>query len=80
MIWIRKSISTNGLTKPHGLLEDAQWTVQVENKKTQELQDFTCDFLFLCGGYYNYEEGYTPHFEGKRGFTSGADYSPTEMA
>jgi len=48
--------------------EDAQWTVQAENKKTQELQDFTCDFLFLCGGYYNYEEGYTPHFAGSENF------------
>ena len=48
--------------------EDAQWTVQAENKKTQEHQDFTCDFLFLCGGYYNYEEGYTPHFAGSENF------------
>jgi len=48
--------------------ENAQWTVHVENKKTQELQDFTCDFLFLCGGYYNYEEGYTPHFAGRENF------------
>ena len=47
---------------------DSQWTVQVENKKTQELQDITCDFLFLCGGYYNYEEGYTPHFAGRENF------------
>ena len=48
--------------------ENAQWTVQAKNKKTQELQDFTCDFLFLCGGYYNYEEGYTPHFAGRENF------------
>ena len=48
--------------------KDAQWTVQAKNKKTQELQDFTCDFLFLCGGYYNYEEGYTPHFAGRENF------------
>ena len=47
---------------------DSQWTVQVENKKTQERQDFTCDFLFLCGGYYNYEEGYTPQFSGRENF------------
>lgn len=47
---------------------DSQWTVQVKNKKTQELQDITCDFLFLCGGYYNYEEGYTPHFAGRENF------------
>ena len=48
---------------------DSKWTVQVENNKTQEVKDFTCDFLFLCGGYYNYKEGYTPHFEGKDNFS-----------
>ena len=48
---------------------NSKWTIQVENKKTQELKDFTCDFLFLCGGYYNYKEGYTPHFEGKDNFS-----------
>jgi len=48
---------------------NSKWTIQVENKKTQELKDCTCDFLFLCGGYYNYKEGYTPHFEGKDNFS-----------
>ena len=48
---------------------DSKWTVRVENKKTQEVKDVTCEFLFLCGGYYNYKEGYTPHFEGKDNFS-----------
>ena len=48
---------------------NSKWTIQVENKKTQELKDCTCDFLFLCGGYYNYKEGYTPHFEGRDNFS-----------
>ena len=25
---------------------------------------FTCNFLFMCSGYYKYEEGYTPEFAG----------------
>ena len=25
--------------------------------------------MFLCGGYYTYKEGYTPHFDGKDTFT-----------
>jgi cation diffusion facilitator CzcD-associated flavoprotein CzcO len=29
---------------------------------------FTCNFLFLCGGYYNYEAGYTPDFAGTEAF------------
>ena len=24
----------------------------------------TCGFLFTCAGYYRYDEGYTPEFEG----------------
>ena len=25
---------------------------------------FTCNFLFMCSGYYDYDSGYTPAFEG----------------
>ena len=24
----------------------------------------SCNILYLCGGYYNYDEGYTPEFKG----------------
>jgi monooxygenase len=46
--------------------EDAAWTVEVEHEGKPVL--FTCDFLFLCGGYYSYEGGYTPEFEGMERF------------
>src|SRR6185312_7620757 len=29
---------------------------------------FTCNFLFMCSGYYKYEEGYTPEFQGSKDF------------
>jgi cation diffusion facilitator CzcD-associated flavoprotein CzcO len=29
---------------------------------------FTCNFLFMCSGYYKYEEGYTPEFSGTADF------------
>ncbi|MDB5452475.1 MAG: dependent oxidoreductase, partial [Caulobacteraceae bacterium] len=29
---------------------------------------FTCGFLFMCAGYYDYEAGYTPEFEGVDAF------------
>ncbi|HEY0647038.1 NAD(P)/FAD-dependent oxidoreductase [Phenylobacterium sp.] len=46
--------------------EDALWTVEAEvGGKTQR---FTCAFLFLCGGYYSYEGGYTPDFPGVESF------------
>jgi monooxygenase len=39
---------------------DAAWTVEAE--VAGKVQRFTCNFLFLCGGYYSYEGGYTPDF------------------
>ena len=33
-----------------------------------EIVSFTCNFLFMCSGYYKYEEGYTPEFAGSADF------------
>jgi monooxygenase len=41
---------------------DAKWTVEATHG--DDIVRFTCNFLFLCGGYYNYEQGYTPDFAG----------------
>ncbi|MGH3119386.1 MAG: flavin-containing monooxygenase, partial [Gaiellales bacterium] len=43
---------------------EARWTVEVERGPSQERSHLTCNFLFLCSGYYNYEAGYTPEFPG----------------
>ncbi|HZR81164.1 MAG TPA: NAD(P)/FAD-dependent oxidoreductase [Candidatus Binatia bacterium] len=42
--------------------EDATWTVEALRKDTGETARFTCNFLFMCSGYYSYREGYTPDF------------------
>jgi monooxygenase len=42
--------------------EDAAWTVEAV-RDGQPIR-YTCNFLFLCGGYYRYEAGYTPDFPG----------------
>lgn len=47
---------------------DATWTVRVENPTTGEKHETTCRFLFLCAGYYNYANGYTPDFPGVQDF------------
>jgi len=41
---------------------DSKWTVEAEHDGKPAR--FTCGFLFLCSGYYNYAEGYTPEFPG----------------
>jgi cation diffusion facilitator CzcD-associated flavoprotein CzcO len=43
---------------------DARWTVGVERTDTGETLQLTCGFLFMCSGYYRYDEGYSPEFPG----------------
>ena len=38
---------------------DARWTVSLSSG-----EQLTCSFLFMCSGYYRYDEGYTPTFPG----------------
>jgi monooxygenase len=45
---------------------DNRWTVTVDNAGRQEA--ITCSFLFACSGYYNYDEGYSPTFQGAEDF------------
>ena len=43
----------------------ARWTVEVERggqgETPPEIVRFTCSFLFMCRGYYNYAGGYRPN-------------------
>ncbi len=43
---------------------ESRWTVEAERSDTGETVRLTCDFLWTCSGYYRYDEGYTPEFEG----------------
>jgi monooxygenase len=47
---------------------DARWTVRAQRTDTGEAVELTCGFLFGCTGYYRYDEGYSPHFEGTERF------------
>ncbi len=42
--------------------ETSRWTLSVQTGET--ITEYTCNFLFTCGGYYDYKEGYTPAFPG----------------
>jgi monooxygenase len=48
--------------------EDSQWTVEVLVGPDQRPVRYTCRFLYLCSGYYDYERGHTPRFEGTEDF------------
>ena len=47
---------------------ESRWTVEAECTDTGETVSFICDFLWTCTGYYRYDEGYTPEFEGVESF------------
>ncbi|MDQ6776636.1 MAG: NAD(P)/FAD-dependent oxidoreductase [Actinomycetota bacterium] len=48
---------------------EARWTVEVERGEERETVRLTCGFLFMCSGYYRYDQGYTPDFAGTERFT-----------
>lgn len=43
--------------------EDSLWTVRVRKLETGEDVLFTCNFLWMCQGYYNYEKPHTPDWQ-----------------
>ncbi len=47
---------------------DARWLVEIERTDTGERVTLSCGWLFCAGGYYRYEEGFTPRFEGRERF------------
>ena len=48
--------------------DEARWTVLVEDAATGQHRTLTCAWLFCAAGYYRYDEGFTPHFEGRERF------------
>jgi monooxygenase len=47
---------------------DARWTARVERTDpdvgTTGIVEISCRFLYVCSGYYRYDEGHLPHWEG----------------
>lgn len=43
--------------------ESSAWTIETINGKT-----FKCNFLLMCSGYYDYDAGHTPSFQGRDRF------------
>jgi cation diffusion facilitator CzcD-associated flavoprotein CzcO len=44
--------------------DEALWTLRAETVATGEILTFTCNFLWMCQGYYRHSEGYTPEWQG----------------
>lgn len=56
---------------------DALWHVTAERTDTGEKVDLTCGFIFSCSGYYRYDHGYLPPFDGMDRF-GGAIVHPQD--
>ena len=46
--------------------ERGQWELTVDT--SDGLRRYRCGFLMMCAGYYSYDQGYEPEFEGKASF------------
>ena len=47
---------------------DARWTLAAERGEAKERVQVSCNFLFMCSGYYRYDKGFTPDFAGVETF------------
>ncbi|MFC3068147.1 flavin-containing monooxygenase [Phenylobacterium soli] len=48
--------------------ETNTWTVEAQRTDTGETLTFTCNFLWMCQGYYRHSEGFTPDWPGMKDF------------
>jgi len=44
---------------------DARWTLEVDCPQAGGTQRYACNWLLMCSGYYRYEQGHRPHFDGE---------------
>ena len=44
--------------------KSARWTLIIATGDDQAQVQMSCNFLFMCSGYYAYAQGYTPEFPG----------------
>ena len=75
--YVRETAATYGIdrkiryghkvTRASWSSERACWTVEVARGDGSNVR-LTCNFLFLCTGYYDYDAGYTPEFAGRETF------------
>ena len=49
--------------------DDTCWTVTALRTDTDEIVYFSCNFLMMCCGYFDYENGYEPDFPGRDSFS-----------
>jgi monooxygenase len=81
--YVRETASENGIDskirfrhmvkRANWSSADARWTIEAEVGEAEvgeakEIVRYTCNFLFMCSGYYAYSGGYDPDFVGRADF------------
>jgi len=77
--YLRETSTENGIeqhiryrhrvTSARWSTHDACWTVAAENAATGRTVRFRCGMLLMCAGYYHYERGYLPKFNGRERYS-----------
>ncbi len=49
--------------------EEDRWTLRVANAESGDDETYSCEFLWMCQGYYRHDQGYTPRWPGFESFT-----------
>lgn len=76
--YVREAASEQGIdknirfqqrvTKAAWSSDRARWTLDVQGGAHAESLRYTCNFLYMCSGYYDYERGFAPEFPGQQEF------------
>lgn len=48
--------------------DEKMWTLKIAKHDDVQHEILKCNFLFMCSGYYDYENGYTPEFKNSETF------------
>ena len=78
LAYLRETAAENGIDRKIRLhhkvrgaawsSKDARWLVDIERADSGETLRIACRWLFCASGYYRYDEGFSPRFEGKERF------------
>lgn len=68
---------------------ESKWTIEADTPESEAPVYYSCDFMFSCSGYYDYEQAYQPEFKNREDFEGefihpqfwpeGLDYKDKEV-
>lgn len=78
MDYLRETVAENNIyerirfgqlvTKAEWSSDTAAWTLHAANRTSARETTVSCNFLFMCSGYYSYKGGHEPEFAGRARF------------